>query len=183
MIVYLEGPDGSGKSTLAKTVSWNCSNLSIDYVFAEPSIQTNPTKPNRIFREELILRLYHMLTNKKTVYILDRGPISDCIYRLFDKYDPVIELNELVDLLSRYSENIFLVYCNNDKAEEYMLERGDDNPVAIKKHKKISMAYDMIMPLLENRVTYMKYDFTKDPTKQAHKIRNWLQDKFERKRD
>lgn len=181
MILYIEGPDGSGKSTLTRRAKWNCGNLSIPYELAEPSIQTNPKRPNRISEKELLLKLYAMLKDDKKLYILDRGPISDCIYRLFDEYEPVMQLDDIVDLFSRYRDKILIVYCNNADAEQYMLERGDDNPVALEKHHKISSAYDMIMPLLYTKLRYLKYDFTQEPQGQTERnVRAWMREVFNR---
>lgn len=178
MIIYLEGPDGSGKTRLVKTIIWHMKNRTIDYKLGEPLIPTNPRVKGRVTKNDLIVKLYDMLTNDKVCYILDRGPISDCIYRLFDEYEPVIEMKKLLDLYIRYSDKMLFVYCNNERAEEYMNERGDDNPVSLTKHHKITQVYEMIMPLLSAHVHMLKYDFTQDYGKTIKAIESWLIDKF-----
>lgn len=179
MVIYLEGPDGSGKTSLTQQIEYQCKLLSIPCTLAEPSINTNPSKPNRISKEKLMLALYEMLNDYKRVYILDRGPISDCIYRLFDNYEPVASLLDIANILSLYKDNLLLIYCNNSSAERYMLERGDDNKVAIEKHHKISYAYDMIMNLLWKYIWFIKYDFTAElPLSTERHVVEWLKEVF-----
>lgn len=144
MILYIEGPDGSGKTTLAHNIDKVCAQHGISCLFGEPLIQTNPTKPNRVSETELVYQLVKMLRNDEVVYILDRGPISDCVYRVFDDYSPVMPLAWLMDIFEHLRNKLVFVYANNANAEYYMLQRGDDNPVAIAKHKKISYVYEML---------------------------------------
>ena len=155
MIIYLEGPDGSGKTTLANQISEICNKLGIKWALGEPTINTNPIKPDRISKGSLIKIMTDMFNDEDVCYILDRGPISDCIYRLFDEYEPVIELPEFTSFLRRHRSNLLLVYCNNSKAEEFMKVRGDDNPIALAKHRKISYAYDLVMFYLQQEVHYI----------------------------
>lgn len=144
MIVYIEGPDGTGKTTLARKIEEVCAQQKLKCIFAEPLIQTNPTKPGRVSETGLAYRLIHMLRNNRVVFILDRGPISDCVYRVFDDYSPVMPLAWLMDIFEHLRNKLVFIYANNANAEYYMLQRGDDNPVAIAKHKKISYVYEML---------------------------------------
>ena len=159
MIVYLEGPDGSGKSTLAKHIGDIARAMDYKVELGEPTISTKPTDPHRVDKEFLKNRMVYMFDSQDTIYILDRGPVSDCIYRLFDDYEPVLEFPEVFRLLRIYAKRLFFVYCNNSKAEEYMRARGDDNPVALAKHHKITQAYDMTLSNL-GTITVHRYDFT-----------------------
>lgn len=162
MIVYIEGPDGTGKTTLARNIEKRCSQHGLKYVFAEPLIQTNPTKPGRVSETKLAYQLLRMSRNDKVVYILDRGPISDCVYRVFDDYEPVMPLTWLMDIFRQFRNKIVFVYANNANAEYYMLQRGDDNPVAIAKHKKISYVYEMLKGSFARAFgRFFCYDFEK----------------------
>lgn len=160
MIIYLEGPDGSGKSTLAQSIAAFCDATGIRRIYGEPLISTNPKDPKRVTKKYLLEAMTEMFENKKVCYILDRGPISDCIYRLFDDYEPVISFPELCEFLQKNDTNMLLVYCNNHRAEELMRKRGDDNQIALAKHHKISQAYDMAMFCLFKIVNCTKYNFT-----------------------
>lgn len=162
MIIYLEGPDGSGKSTLADNIAELCETLKVPYNrFAEQEISTNPTKPNRIDKVTLFSRLEAMSTSQK-IHILDRGPISDNIYRMFDNYEALGKLEDYLKLFKSFREKILIIYCRTAKAEEAMLARGDDNPVAIRKHKELTKAYDLIMSaiLYTLPANVVKFDFT-----------------------
>lgn len=162
MIVYIEGPDGTGKTTLAHNIDKVCAQHGLKCIFGERLIQTNPTKPGRVSDTRLAYRLIHMLRNDRTVFILDRGPISDCVYRTFDDYEPVMPLNWLMDIFERFRKKIVFIYANNANAEYYMLQRGDDNPIAIAKHKKISYVYEMLKGYFSKAFgRFFCYDFEK----------------------
>jgi hypothetical protein len=92
-----------------------------------------------------------------TIIVLDRGPISDVIYRHFDDYKPVLNEGQVADLLSLLKDKIKVVFCDNDVAEQKMLERGDENPIAIEKHKDITNWYRNFMTFIKHEV----FDYTR----------------------
>ena len=47
------------------------------------------------------------------------------------------------------------MYCNSALAEQKMLERGDDNPIALQRHKEISHAFDLVF---YDSIDYIEYD-------------------------
>lgn len=162
MIIYLEGPDGSGKTTLANAIAKFCD--SKDFVYerdAEKRISTHPTRPDRVDKATLFDRLEEMLADG-VVHILDRGPISDSIYRMFDDYKPVAKLEDYLKLFKQYRNNIIIVYTRTEHAEEAMLARGDDNPVAIRHHKELTKAYDLLMGIIKYNLPTRcrKFDYT-----------------------
>lgn len=149
MIVYLEGPDGSGKSTLGNEIAKSFPNVIYN---AEPIISTHPLRPNRI----KTVKLYNVLTamaNSEKLYVLDRGPISDIIYRLFDDEISVTTLSGILDFIITQMKagNLVFIYCNCPNAKEAMLTRGDDNPVALKNHDVISRIYNKICNKIDNK--------------------------------
>lgn len=163
MIIYIEGVDGSGKSTLADKIAKMCKKEKIEYDrYAERSISTKPDSLNRITFDELVIK-FNQMANDKVLHILDRGPLSDCIYRMFDDYEPVGKLADYISLFEGCKNKLMIVFARTKKAEELMLKRGDDNPVAISHHKELSKAYDLIMGIVNTYLTnkVILYDFSK----------------------
>lgn len=163
MIIYLEGPDGSGKSTLSNAIT----EALVDYDMpvyqvkdGNCAINTHPKSSERNTLNELVLAMTTMAYDDDKIYVLDRGPISDIIYREFDNYEPVIRRGPLTSLLDAMIQNgkLIMIFCQTDLAEEKMLERGDDNPIAIKKHKEITMLYNQWKHIYD----YLTYDYSKD---------------------
>lgn len=163
MIIYLEGADGSGKTTLAKQIVKYCKDRDITAVQAEPLINTNPSRPNRVTSAELMDKLSIMYKCRDIVYVLDRGPISDCIYRLFDDYEPVIDYHYLRLSMEFMFKNTLLIYCRNNNMKKYVEERGDTNPIVKKYHDKIIRVYDMVIGnpfrFSDKNSYYVTYDF------------------------
>ena len=161
MIIYLEGPDGSGKSTLSDAITREL--IEKDKVVYQVkdgncAINTHPKSPERNTLNELVLAITSMAYDDTNIYVLDRGPISDVIYREFDDYLPVINKAPLVSLLDSMIQNnkLLMIFCLTDVAEQKMLERGDDNPIAIKKHKQITKRYKE----WDNLYDYAVFDYT-----------------------
>ncbi len=152
MIVYLEGADGSGKTTLAKKIEKYVKTKGWKYVMAEPFINTNPYVPGRVNSLTLTASLEAMSMNNNVVFILDRGPISDCIYRLFDDEKPVMNYS-ILRMYLEVMDNICLVYCHNSHQKQHALDRGDDNKIAMDNADKIARVYDMC---LGNRYNFLK---------------------------
>lgn len=166
MIIYLEGPDGSGKSTLADRIAELCKDRDYEFDrFAERIISTHPCRLDRIGPKQLFDELDYMAKDK-AVYILDRGPISDNIYRIFDNYEPVSTLDKYVAKFQEYGNRIIIIYCRTREAEKRMLERGDDNPVALTRHKELTKAYDVIMSAVlvnsVNKYPFLKFDYSEE---------------------
>lgn len=161
MIIYFEGPDGSGKSTLLTAIDNDLINKGYDVdPQANRFIPTHPKAEKRVSERQLFRQLKRMAKDDTCVYLIDRGPISDIVYRVFDNYKPVTTLDKFIDLiLNDVGDNILLIYCRTDLAEQKMLERGDDNPVAIQKHKEITKVYDILMTTLMG--IPLRFDYSK----------------------
>lgn len=162
MIIYLEGPDGSGKTTLAQTIAKVLvdKNITIPILSAEEHIPTRPNREDRVNERQLFKQLKIMALSDK-VYVIDRGPISDIIYRCFDNAEPVTTLNKVIKFLQKYNNKVMLVYCNSDSAYENMIARGDDNPVAVSQHSIISKMFKVIMNEIEANIdfNFQRYNY------------------------
>ena len=149
MIVYIEGVDGSGKSTFATAITEHLQSKGFDVVpKGEKSMVTHPWRFDRVTKTELSFRLNQCLTSPQ-IYIVDRGELSDIIYRIFDfeKYSALMTLNDYYDLYQLYANRYIIVHCDSIRSEELMLARGEDNPVSITEHQKLRYVFNMIMPL------------------------------------
>lgn len=175
MIIYIEGVDGSGKSTLKGRLLKRLEqikdlhNIKI-YPEGETLIPTHPSKANRLSREDLFKQLSKMANDPNTVYICDRGPLSDIIYRAFDDYKPLVSLEELLWFWGTQGIMIVTVHCVNDRSEELMKERGEENPVAIQYHKALKYIYNQIMPLFGA----INYDFSVESDEKLSSINTIL---------
>jgi len=154
MIVYIEGVDGSGKSTFAKAITEYLQEHGFDVIpKAEKLMVTHPWRLDRISKDELTYRLRGCLTNDNKVYIVDRGEISDILYRTFDsdKYSALMTLQEYYNLYKLYANKYFFVHCDSQRSEELMLKRGEDNPISITEHQKLRYLFNQVMPLFNSR--------------------------------
>ena len=158
MLIIVEGVDGSGKTTLIKELANRLEELNINYsIDTEALINTKPNTENRVSSGVLVFNMLYMI-NANAVYICDRSPISDIIYRTFDDYNVVINLSLLFELWQDHKSNMIMIHCDTAKSLELLTKRGDNNKIAFEKHKEIKYLYSQIMPLFNS----LKYDFTTD---------------------
>lgn len=149
MIVYIEGVDGSGKSTFAKAVTEYLQEQGFKvHPKAEKAMVTHPWRLDRINRDDLKRRIIGRAISKD-VFIVDRGELSDIIYRTFDfdKYQSLMSLSEYHKLYTRYAQEHIIIHCDTDRSEELMLKRGEDNTISIVEHHKLRYLFNQIMPL------------------------------------
>ena len=159
MIIYLEGPDGSGKSTLSDAITKELIKRDLPVIQTKDGkcdIDTHPRSQYRNTAPQLIMNFVDM-AYKDAIFVLDRGPVSDVVYRQFDEYEPVLNEGQVADLLSLLKDKVKIIFCDNDVAEQKMLERGDDNPIAIEKHKDITNCYRNYMKFIRHEV----FDYTR----------------------
>lgn len=149
MIVYIEGVDGSGKSTFSNALTAHLQKEGFDVVpKAHKLMVTHPWRHDRLNKADLRYRLNGCLTSEK-IFIVDRGELSDIIYRTFDfeKYSALMTLKEFYNIWRENQTNYLVVHCDSDMSEELMLKRGEDNEVSITEHQKLRYLFKQIMPL------------------------------------
>lgn len=178
MILYVEGVDGSGKSTLINNLINVIDVMYPDIVYikdANKILQTNPYKPDRVTTHQAEV-IFRSMMDSELLYILDRGIISDIIYRLFDDYYPVLDLSTAIRFITS-STKVFLIYCDTPNSEQYMLQRGDDNPIAIEKHNLIKKAFREIIPLFNYNCLY-DFEEKRSDEKLIEILSKWLKEKY-----
>jgi len=149
MIIYIEGVDGSGKSTFAKAITEYLQAQGFKvHPKAEKMMVTHPWRLDRITAVELRHRIVSRAISNE-VFIVDRGELSDIIYRTFDfeKYQALMTLEEYYNLYRQYSAQHIIVHCDSDRSEELMLARGEDNKISIVEHQRLRYLFKQIMPL------------------------------------
>ena len=148
MVILLEGNECAGKSTLHSKLkellpSW--------YNFI-----------NHLDRDSIG---HHMWWKKRIdspfVYVIDRGFVSELIYRPIknDKI-PNISLEEAADLCN---ERLLIIYCKTNRELDDLAIRGDDY-ISSHEHPTVGSAYDVIINVLKHftRSQIITYDWTKD---------------------
>ena len=163
MIIYLEGVDGTGKSTLVRMLEDSLSQFGKVDAEANKRIPTHPNRPGRVTQAKMFKELKAMARDN-VIHIVDRGPISDVIYRVFDAHKSVTTIEKVQEFLQEFNNRVLTIYCRNNVAKRNMLERGDDNPVAIEKHDELTKAFDIVMQLIFKNLhcNYGIYDYTDD---------------------
>lgn len=162
MVVYIEGVDGSGKSTFAKAITEYLTEKGFAVEpKAEKFMVTHPWRVDRVSKDKLHYHLRKCLASSK-VYIVDRGELSDIIYRTFDsnKYSSLMTLKEFHDFYMTYARKYIIVHCDTHESEQLMLARGEDNPISISEHQKLRYLFNQIMPLFDA----IKYDVSVSKT-------------------
>lgn len=162
MVIYIEGVDGSGKSSFAAAVTTYLQEKGFKvHPKAEKQLVTHPWRLNRLTTQGYLSRLRSFLGSAE-VFIVDRGELSDIIYRTFDneKYSALMTLSEFYRFYQMMQHSFIVVHCDTDQSYELMLKRGEDNQVSITEHQKLRYLFNQVMPLFNA----IKYDLSVKPS-------------------
>lgn len=152
MIYLLEGPDGAGKSFLAKHLS--------DNGFKQIELVPKRWPAQYEIYRDLFTELE---MNESKHCVMDRCFISELVYRIVKNDRPAnITLSDIVELLENFP--ITVIYCNTKTAFEDSMKRGDKYITDSDEHKQISIAYDIVMSIIDKftNTEIIKYDWQKD---------------------
>lgn len=161
MIIWVEGPDGSGKSTLVNKLVDTCGYNTIDLCgrmkdkYKEAQWWYN-------FREEY--------TDTRGTYVIDRSPLSEAVYRLYDKEVPWCRDSDVRACLNLGK----IIYCRTDNEFESAMQRGEDNIVTKESHDRICTIYDVLVDYFETigRIPVLRYNYKTTPFNDVLKFIN-----------
>jgi thymidylate kinase len=130
MLVLIEGIDGSGKSTLCKQLI----NNGFDNVVISDGV-------DEFVKYKALKTMY-----KNSVLILDRGFVTDLVYRSID-LAPRHGMN-LQEIAAICKDDVLIIHCKSDTAFEDSITRGEDNVTSKITSDKLSAAYDVAINIL-----------------------------------
>lgn len=164
MIIFFEGVDGSGKTTLMNKVYTRLQTRQrlfglTPVLNAQTSVPTHPSAPDRSTEETLLEMLSVMASIPDVVYLHDRGPLSDIIYRTFDEHKPILDFFQLWYFTLSNMFGVMTVHCDTADSSKFMIARGEDNLVALSHHKSLRYLFDQFASVLPQVTTY---DFVND---------------------
>lgn len=133
MIVFVEGNEGTGKTTL------------INQLLEKTTIAT--VKSSKDFTG--LFRLYIEFANSPQVYVMDRGFITDLVYRIWDKKQGHMSLYQIGNLCAN-SANVRVIMCHNFNGFENALKRGENVVTCQKDYDRIDQIFDDILSMIEN---------------------------------
>lgn len=144
MLVFVEGVDGSGKSTLCEKLK----GLGYDV------IRTANYTENDFLEDDYWRRC------SDYPLIMDRSPITEFCYRIYDKRISEYKLSTLEYLVDSNK----IIYCKTKKSFDNAMQRGEDNITTRQSHKEISRIYDHFMSMMRvfTNVEILEYDWTKN---------------------
>lgn len=166
MLIILEGPDGSGKSTLCKSL---CENLNFKNVV--PPIRTIGNQYN------IWYNLIYGLCISDEYYVMDRCFLSELIYRSIKKdFSANISFTDISELLKLFGSNsrLHLVFCENNNAYNFAMNRGEDYVTNKGQHQDITNAYKFLKNVLTvfTTISIITYDFEKDNVDKIRRLLN-----------
>lgn len=127
MLVYLEGVDGSGKTTLFKQ-------LTEQYGFKgsiPPDRHINKSDENSLWFD-----FHNTYAYNNKAYIVDRGWLTEIVYRKIDKEPSYLTL-QLLDKLTE----CLIIECISPTAYDDAIRRGENNITDKNIHSKIEEEY------------------------------------------
>lgn len=138
MIVFVEGADGSGKTTLIK-------HFVETYGFKElkPPVRQED-KLKELEEWEDFVRDAQL---KQGIYFVDRGPLSELVYRLVDTDKTYI--NDITALDNLFKRDFAVILCESFNAFSRAMERGEDNIIDKDLHNEIVRNYNFVAKIIK----------------------------------
>jgi thymidylate kinase len=175
MIVIFLGPDRVGKDTQIKEVRSYFENHPF-HVLYYPAIKSNNCKEYSIKIFHDLFKLFKMSTDNDINLICNRSYLDELVYApLYRDYDVSdIWKMEENESLSKYWDNVYLIYLRNDI--DVLLEREDGYSITNdRKNKAKEMdRFDFIyeQSLIKHKMMLNCYNLTKEET--TYKIVQFL---------
>lgn len=162
MIVWIEGVDGAGKTTLCQTLRDTYGYSVVNGI----ARQSDKIKEHNYWRQ-----LICKLQDTGTVWIMDRSPITELVYRLVDT-DPSYMSGDLLKELCLCNR---CVLCTKETAFKDAQTRGEDNITNYQLHSKLTHLYPVITDFLHRHfgLPVIEYDHTKDDIAKVIKFINF----------
>lgn len=145
MVILIEGNEGVGKTSLINALQEHLTFISVKYSkhFMNP------------------YGMFSTMAKSSDLYVVDRGFVSDMVYRAIDGECPHTTLREIVELCER---DVKIVFCYNDNAFENAIKRGETNIVSKEVHDKINEYFYFTEKLLRlfTPIETISYDWALD---------------------
>lgn len=152
MLVLIEGNEGTGKTTLIKQLSKHFTFITVKY-------------PKGKF--DNLYQTLCQFAEADDVFVLDRGFVSDLVYRIRDKCSCQISLYQIAELCDYYK--IKIVFCHNENGYKDAMRRGEDNVTLEKDYDDITLIFEKMQTMLElfTRAQTMSYNFRYDDVEEV----------------
>lgn len=128
MIIYFEGADGTGKTTLIQKLH---DEFGYRVIVGPERIQDKIKE--RYNWNKFVLNY----VDDKYVYLIDRGPLTELVYRLSDNADSYIDIDSLKVLFN----DCKIVLCDYWDSFNNAMKRGEDNITDENRHRQIRFDY------------------------------------------
>ena len=145
MILMVEGNEGTGKTTLINSLIRRSSSCLV--------------KTGRRFKD--LYNLYDMMSKSNSLYLLDRGFITDLVYRGLDREKGDLTLYQIGKLCGDNQSRIKIVFCYHDNSFKNSIERGEDNITVEQVHNLINAEYRKYENLIKcfTNIETMNYNY------------------------
>ena len=143
MIILVEGNEGTGKTTLINEISKRLHCVTVKY----------PKEVKGTF-----MMLYYF-ARSNTTFLLDRGFVSDIVYRMWDKKEGQMSLYQVGKLLGENENNIAIIFCHNRHSFINAKNRGEDYIVNENDHNQIERNFEAVEAILKQFTNVEIYDY------------------------
>lgn len=164
MIIFIEGIDGAGKTTLYNALrDIRFEHIDGSKINFEQTVNAHNPYVTGYELEAFNMRLRSQ-RNSKDIYIYDRSPISELVYRMWDEKYCKYKLEFFEDLV-RGTIGFAVIYCkpsNLKHAWDMRTERDKDDISTESDRDEIAQHYDSVMDVFEKllHVPICLYDWT-----------------------